>query len=271
MSARSVRDASIERSAPWTSGSGYGGAPSSKMTLDAVPRPRCFDRGNVGALTVWLNSPAVTDTLVWSVAPAAPTANRIGVIGVPDDARSGANALLEHYDAAGDHYEVLRAALTKRALPLIQTVLFDVGSVGDNAALGTISRARSVLDEYVSLKIVTLNDGSLEVDEDNNYRAPTTFVENLLCGKDLDSLEFHNACVRELDVTRCASTACASCSTDEQWFGPPGNDTIDAADRALAVLGWDRNDAFYTRAHAAVRFAKTTPGTEAELKAHAVA
>ena len=115
MSARSVRDASIERSAPWTSGSGYGGAPSSKMTLDAVPRPRCFDRGNVSALTAWLNSPAVTDALVWSVAPAAPTANRIGVIGVPDDARSGANALLEHYNAADDHYEVLRAALAKSA------------------------------------------------------------------------------------------------------------------------------------------------------------
>ena len=62
-----------------------------------------------------------------------------------------------------------------------------------------------------------------------------------------------------------------SCSADEQWFGPRGNGTIDAADRALAVLGWDRNDAFYTRAHAAVRFAKTTPGMEAERKAHAVA
>ena len=210
MSARSVRDASIERSVPWTGGSGYGGAPSSKMTLDAVPCPRCFDRGNVGALTAWLNSPAVTDALVWSVAPAAPTANRIGIIGVPDDDRSGANALLEHYDAADDHYKVLRAALSKRALPFIQAVLFDVGSVGDNAALGAISRARSVPEEYVSLKIVTLNDGSLEVDEDNNYRTPTTFVENLLCGKDWDSHELHNACVRELDVTRCASTACPS-------------------------------------------------------------
>ena len=270
MSARSVRDASLERSASWAGGSGYSGAPSSKMTLDAVPRPRCFDRGSISLLTAWLNSPVVTNALVWSVAPAAPTANRAGVVGVPDDARSGVGALLEHYDAAGDHFEVLRAALAKRALPLIQAVLFDVGSVGDNAALGAISRARLVLDEYVSLKIVTLNDGSLEVDEDNTYRAPAAFVENLLCGKDWDSLEFHNACVRELDVTRCATTACASCSSDEQWFGPRSSDTIDAADRALAVLGWDRNDTFYTRAHAAVRFAKTTPGTEAELKAHAV-
>ena len=165
MNARSVRDASIERSSSWAGGGGYSGAPSSKMTLDTVPRPRYFDRGSISALTAWLNSPAVTNALVWSVAPAAPTANRAGVVGVPDDACSGVSALLEHYDAAGDHYEVLCAALAKRVLPLTQAVLFDVGSVGGNAALGAISRARSVLDEYVSLKIVTLNDGSLEVDE----------------------------------------------------------------------------------------------------------
>ena len=86
------------------------------------------------------------------------------VTDVPDEARSGVGALIAHHHGLGDSSEVLRVALARRSVPLIQAVVF--GVCASHPLFDAISSARDVLATYVSAKLATHDDGTLQMDCD---------------------------------------------------------------------------------------------------------
>jgi hypothetical protein len=109
---------------------------------------------------------------------------------------------------------------------------------------------------------------------DGLWRASPGFVENLITGK-WDTINWFNDVLRGIELERCKCNAPAAITDPaHQWFGDCAGDVVTLADRAFAILGFDRNDQFRSAAQVAINTAKTTPTATAEarasLEAHAV-
>ena len=80
--------------------------------------------------------------------------------------------------------------------------------------------------------------------------------------------------LRAIELERCKSAAPASIpEPDRQWFCSKAERVVTYADRALYILGYNRNDEFHSTVSGVLRVANTTPASSTakiELKAHAV-
>ena len=80
--------------------------------------------------------------------------------------------------------------------------------------------------------------------------------------------------LRAIELERCKSAAPASVpEPDRQWFCSKAERVVTYADRALSILGYNRNDEFHSTVSGVLRVANTTPASstaKVELKAHAV-
>ena len=168
MAARDERDDDLRAAAPY-GGTGSGGGGAGKTALDSEPKPRMHIKTTVKLLQIWLNSPEVNGPLVYSTAPVAAAFGVAAVAGVPDEAQSGVGALITYYHDLGDSFEVLRVALARRSVPLTQAVVYDVST--SHPIFDAISSARGDLTAYVSSKLASLDDGTLEMESDELWRA----------------------------------------------------------------------------------------------------
>ena len=136
-----------------------------------------------------------------------------------------------------------------------------------------ISSARGVLTAYVSAKLATHDDGTLEMECDELWRASADFVVKLIEGK-WSKINWHDDVLRAIELERCKSAAPALITEpDRQWFCSKSERVVTYADRALSILGYNRNDEFHSTVSGVLRVANTTPASstaKAELKAHAV-
>jgi hypothetical protein len=165
--------------------------------------------------------------------------------------------------------QVLRVALSRRAAPLTQAVVFDVDT--PHPMFNAISSARGGLVRYVSTALATLDDGTLRMECDGLWRASPGLVENLITGK-WGNISWFNDVLREIELERCKSNAPAAITDPaHQWFGDRASDVVTLADRAFAILGFGRNDQFRSAAQIAINTAETTPTATAEAKASAEA
>ena len=270
MAARNERDDDLRAAAPY-GGSGSAGGGAGKTALEAEPKPRLHIKATVKLLQVFLNSADVNGALVFTVAPVAAAFGVAAVEGVPNEALSGVGALIEYYHAKGDSFEVLRVALARRSVPLTQAVVFDVST--SHPMFDAISSARGVLTAYVSAKLATHDDGTLEMECDELWRASADFVVKLIEGK-WSKINWHDDVLRAIELERCKSAAPALITEpDRQWFCSKSERVVTYADRALSILGYNRNDEFHSTVSGVLRVANTTPASstaKAELKAHAV-
>ena len=270
MAARDERDDDLRAAAPY-GGTGSGGGGAGKTALDSEPKPRMHIKTTVKLLQVWLNSPEVAGPLVFSTAPVAAAFGVAAVAGVPDEARSGVGALITYYHDLGDSFEVLRVALARRSVPLTQAVVFDVST--SHPIFDAISSARGDLTAYVSSKLASLDDGTLEMDSDELWRASADFVVKLIEGK-WSKINWHDDVLRAIEIERCKSAASASVKdVDQQWFCSRAALVVTYADRALSILGFNRNDEFHSAVSSVLRVTDTTPASsaaKAQLKEHAV-
>ena len=270
MAARNERDDDLRAAAPY-GGTGSGGSRAGKTALEAEPKPRLHIKATVKVLQVWLNSSDVAGPLVFAVAPIAAAFGVAAVEGAPDQNQSGVGALIAYYHAQGDSFEVLRVALARRSVPLTQAVVFDVST--SHPMFDAISSARGVLTAYVSAKLATHDDGTLEMECDELWRASADFVVKLIEGK-WSKINWHDDVLRAIELERCKSAAPASVpEPDRQWFCSKAERVVTYADRALAILGYNRNDEFHSTVSGVLRVANTTPASstaKVELKAHAV-
>ena len=161
MAARNERDDDLRAAAPY-GGTGSGGSGAGKTALESEPKPRLHIKATVKVLQVWLNGLDVSGPLVYTVAPVAAAFGVAAVAGVPDEIRSGVGALITYYHDLGDSFEVLRVALARGSVPLTQAVVFDVST--SHPVFDAISSARGDLAAYVSAKLATLDDGTLEME-----------------------------------------------------------------------------------------------------------
>ena len=270
MAARNERDDDLRAAAPY-GGSGSAGSGAGKTALEAEPKPRLHIKATVKVLQVWLNSSDVSGPLVFAVAPVAAAFGVAAVEGAPDQNQSGVGALIEYYHAKGDSFEVLRVALARRSVPLTQSVVFDVST--SHPMFDAISSARGVLTAYVSAKLATHDDGTLEMECDELWRASADFVVKLIEGK-WSKINWHDDVLRAIELERCKSAAPPSIpEPDRQWFCSKAERVVTYADRALSILGYNRNDEFHSTVSGVLRVANTTPASstaKVELKAHAV-
>ena len=177
MSVRGERDDDLRAAAPY-GGTGGSGSGAGKTALEAESKARLHIKATIKVLQVWLNSTGVAGPLVYTVAPVAAAFGVATVVGVPDVALSGVGALITYYHELGDSFEVLRVALARRSVPLTQAVVFDVAT--SHPIFDAISSSRGVLAAYVSTKLATLDDGTLEMECDELWRASADFVVKLI-------------------------------------------------------------------------------------------
>ena len=271
--ARKMRDEEIERAAPYGGADGgSGGCAGSGTALVCDPKPRLHIKASVKVLQLWLDSSDVAGPIVYTVAPVAAAFGVAPVAGVPDETRSGVAALVNYFHERNDSMQVLRVALSRRAAPLTQAVVFDVDT--PHPMFNAISSARGGLVRYVSTTLATLDDGTLEMECDGLWRASPGLVENLVTGK-WGNISWFNDVLRGIELERCKSNAPAAITDPaHQWFGDRASDVVTLADRAFAILGFDRNDQFRSAAQTVINTAETTPTATAEakasVKAHAV-
>ena len=270
IAARDERDEDLRAAAPY-GGTGSGGGGAGKTALDSEPKPRMHIKTTVKLLQNWLNSPEVNGPLVYSTAPVAAAFGVAAVAGVPDEAQSGVGALITYYHDLGDSFEVLRVALARRSVPLTQAVVYDVST--SHPIFDAISSARGDLTAYVSSKLASLDDGNLEMESDELWRAKPDFVVKLIEGK-WSKINWYDDVLRAIELERCKSAAPASAkSVDQQWFCCEAALVVTYADRALSILGFNRNGEFHTTVTNVLRMTKTTPASsanKAQLKEHAV-
>ena len=113
----------------------------------------------------------------------------------------------------------------------------------------------------------TLNDGTLEMECDGRWRTSPGFVESLITGK-WSKISWFNDVLRVIELERCKSNAPAAITDPaHQWFGDRAGDVVTLADRAVAIVGFGRNDEFRSAARITVCTAETTPTATAETKA----
>ena len=270
IAARDERDEDLRAAAPY-GGTGSGGGGAGKTTLDSEPKPRMHIKTTVKLLQNWLNSPEVNGPLVYSTVPVAAAFGVAAVAGVPDEAQSGVGALITYYHDLGDSHEVLRVALARRSVPLTQAVVYDVST--SHPIFDAISSARGDLTAFVSYKLASLDDGNLEMESDELWRAKPEFVVKLIEGK-WSKINWYDDVHRAIELERCKSAAPASAkSVDQQWFCSKAALVVTYADRALSILGFNRNGEFHTTVTNVLRMTKTTPASsanKAQLKEHAV-
>ena len=180
MTARDKRDDDLRAAAPY-GGTGSSGKGSEKTALEPNPKPRVHIKASAKVLQLWLSSPDEAGPIAYTSAPVAATFGVAPVVGVPDEQRSGIGALITYYHELDDRFEVLRIALARRSVPLTQAVVFDVST--SHPVFGAISSARGVLAAYVSAKLATLDDGTLEVECDELWRASPDFVQKVIADK----------------------------------------------------------------------------------------
>ena len=190
---------------------------------------------------------------------------------VPNQELSGVGAFISYYHGLGDSFKVLRVALARRSVPLTQAVVFDVTT--SHPIFDVISSARSALAAYVFAKLATLDDGTLEMERDELWRASADFVVKLTEGKSSE-INWHDDVLRAIELERCKSAAPASIANpDHQWFCSKADRMVTYADRALAIQGYNHNGEFHSAVNAVLRVANTTPASstaKAKCKAHAV-
>ena len=270
IAARDERDEDLRAAAPY-GGTGSGGGGAGKTALDSEPKPRMHIKTTVKLLQNWLNSLEVNGPLVYSTEPVAAAFGVAAVAGVPDEARSGVGALITYYHDLGDSFEVLRVALARRSVPLTQAVVYDVST--SHPIFDAISSARGDLTAFVSYKLASLDDGTLEMESDELWRASPDFVVKLIEGK-WSKISWYDDVLRAIEIERCKSAAPASAkSVDQQWFCSEAALVVTYADRALSILGFNRNDEFHTTVTSVLRTTETTPASsaaKAQLKEHAV-
>ena len=165
----------------------------------------------------------------------------------------------------------LRVALARRSVPLTQAVVFDVST--SHPMFDAISSARGVLTAYISAKLATHDDGTFEMESDALWRASGDFVVKLIEGK-WSKINWHDDVLRAVELERCKSAAPASIpEPDRQWFCSEAVRVVTFADRALSIMGYNRNAEFHSTVSSVLRVANTTPASskaKVELKAHAV-
>ena len=149
-----------------------------------------------------LNSSDVAGPVVYTAGPVATAFSVAPVAGVPDETRSGVAALVNYFHERNDDMKFLRVALSRRAAPLTQAVVFDANT--SHPMFNEISGARGVLVQYVSTMLATLDDGTLEMECDGLRRACPGFVENLITVK-WDKINWFNDVLRGIVLERCKS------------------------------------------------------------------
>ena len=85
--------------------------------------------------------------------------------------------------------------------------MFDVAT--SHPIFDAISSARGVLAAYVSAKLATLDDGTLEMECDELWRASADFVVKLIEGK-WSTINWHDDVLRAIELERCKSAAPAA-------------------------------------------------------------
>ena len=232
ISARDARDDDLRAVAPYD-GSGSGGG-NAKTALQADPKARLHIKTFVKVLQLWLNSPDVAGPLAFTTAPIAAAFGVAPVAGVIDEARSGVAALVAFHHALGESSEVLRVALARCTVRLIQAAVFDVSTA--HPLFGAISSARGYLAAYVSAKLATRDDGNLEMPSDDLWRASPDVIAKLIERK-WKGINWHDDVLRPILTERCKSSAPAAVAdTDRQWFCPRAVKVVTYADRGLAIL-----------------------------------
>ena len=105
------------------------------------------------------------------------------------------------------------------------------------------------------------------------WRARPGFVDNITTDK-WGTVNWYNDVHREIELERCKNAAPAAITDPAlQWLGNCADDADTFADRAIAIMGFGRNDKFRSAVQTTLRTAKTTPGSsaaKAECRAHAV-
>ena len=205
IAARDARDDDLLAAAPY-GGSGSGGG-NAKTALQPDPKARLHIKTTVKVMQQWLNSLEVSGPLAFTTAPIAAAFGVAPVAGVINEARSGVAALVAHHHALGDSFEVLRVALSRRSVPLTQSVVFDVST--SHPLFDAISSARGALTAYVSAKLATRDDGNLEMPCDDLWRASPDFVTKLIEGK-WKGINWHDDVLRPILNARCKSSAPAA-------------------------------------------------------------
>jgi hypothetical protein len=111
------------------------------------------------------------------------------------------------------------------------------------------------------------------MESDELWRAKPEFVVKLIEGK-WSKINWYDDVHRAIELERCKSAAPASAkSVDQQWFCSEAALVVTYADRALSILGFNRNGEFHTTVTNVLRMTKTTPASsanKAQLKEHAV-
>ena len=268
--ARDARDDDLCAAAPY-GGSGSGSGSSGKTALESDPKARLRIKASAKVLQVWLNSPDVAGPIIYAVAPVAAAFGVAPVTGILDEARSGVGALIAHHHGLDDSSEGLRIALARRSVPLTQAVVFDVCT--SNPLFDAISSARGALAAYISTKLATLDDGTLEMECDELWRAKPDFVLKLIEGK-WKNINWQDDVLRAIQLERCKSSAPAAIAdVARQWFCRKAGKVVTYADRGLAVLGNNRNGEFFAAITTTLQVAETTPGsltTTSNCQLHAV-
>ena len=105
--------------------------------------------------------------------------------------------------------------MARRSVPLTQAVVYDVST--SHPIFDAISSARGDLAAFVSYKLASLDDGNLEMESDELWRAKPDFVVKLIEGK-WSKINWYDDVLRAIELERCKSAAPASAkSVDQQW------------------------------------------------------
>ena len=176
--ARNMRDEEIERAAPYGGADGdSGGCAGNGTALVCDPKPRLHIKASVKVLQLWLDSSEVAGPIVYTVAPVAAAFGVAPVAGVPDETRSGVAALVNYFHERNDSMQVLRVALSRRAAPLTQAVVFDVGT--PHPMFNAISSARGGLVRYVSTTLPPMSTPSFSSQNGASTARTGTWESNL--------------------------------------------------------------------------------------------
>jgi len=182
-------------------------------------------------LGLFLLSPAVTGQLV--VVP-----NRTAADGTSqyDEQTSGLLALL---DTATSDVNRLRLLFARRNVFVTQALLSNFHH--PDPLFKTLAEARPHLNKYLSMCVVTEDDGSVKP-HDYTFELDESFIKDLLAGK-WDSLDFHKQLLVRLHAHRSRSLAPKVVPKNMQWLTATASATGKMAARLFSGLAYARHDA----------------------------
>lgn len=185
-------------------------------------------------MSLYLLSPDV-------VAPLVLIPNKLAADGSPccDETSSGLLALLE--TMKDSPIDQLRVLFARRNVFVTQALLSSFHHRSGEALFTIIAGARAHMVKYLSLSVVTEDDGSVKP-HDLTFELDESFVKDFLAGK-WENLNFHQHLLVRLHAHRSRSLAPQNVPKHKQWLTPTATATAKLATRLFAALGYQRHDA----------------------------